>query len=177
MDGFAVTQMTLENKATHTFPYQIQHKTLDSVWLSMYYQSMDYIKKTVSLPKDLNDLLLKEQNQSNTVTEALKLFFKHKETAKRLVTLAEKLEVRLEKLDTIQTHTVVRQQVVDDGPAVVTNFEGDSEVDVFDPIFGSLDPKVLVVNNMGVFDKITGERIDEPTPEMVAELTRRGQTR
>lgn len=55
---------------------------------------MDTKRKLFTLPIDLCEVLEKQSNQSGTVQEALRLYFKSKDSAKRVVALAEKMEVR-----------------------------------------------------------------------------------
>lgn len=53
---------------------------------------MDYKRKLFTIPADLCEKLEGSSNQSGTVAEALRLYFKSKDSAKRVVALAERLE-------------------------------------------------------------------------------------
>lgn len=53
---------------------------------------MDYERRNVSLPTELNQKLRKEGNASGTIVDALNLYYKSKDTTKRLVQLVEDFE-------------------------------------------------------------------------------------
>lgn len=62
---------------------------------------MEYKRRLFSLPTDLCDLLDKQTNKSGTVQEALRLYFKHKDTVRQVAAntgrILEVLEERTTK--------------------------------------------------------------------------------
>lgn len=50
---------------------------------------MDYVKKTITLPADLNSRLAEEKNASATIAEALSKHYEAKDSLKKLVQLVE----------------------------------------------------------------------------------------
>jgi hypothetical protein len=56
-------------------------------------------------------------------------------------------------------------------------FPDDRDEPPYGEIFGYLNPNDLVLTNNGIFDTNTGERLEDPTPQMGAELKKRGRVR
>lgn len=70
---------------------------------------MEYKRRNISLPSDMDERLRKEGNASATIVSALNLYYRSKETTKRLVQLVEDFEgsaselvASLGELDTIK---------------------------------------------------------------------------
>lgn len=55
------------------------------------------MKKLITIPDELVEKLGKGRHQSLVVVEALTLYFLHKDTVKRLVGLADRLEAKLDE--------------------------------------------------------------------------------
>lgn len=65
-----------------------------------------------TLSLDVTELLDRQSNKSGTVEEALRLYFKNKDTVKRLVSLADRLDRKLpEPAQTNEKVPSVREQV------------------------------------------------------------------
>lgn len=84
------------------------------------------VKKLFNLPEDVIEPLERTSNQSATVAEALRLYFKHKATVKRLVEVADSLEKKLNP----EVHTFTHSESL---PALLKEYDGEPDHGFVDP--------------------------------------------
>lgn len=59
---------------------------------------MDYERRNISLPVEVNRRLRKDGNASGTIVTALETYWRAKDSGKRIVALADELNRRLDEL-------------------------------------------------------------------------------
>lgn len=60
---------------------------------------MEYTKRYISLPKELNDRLAKERSASGTIVQALEGYYEHRQNMYRLASKVDELNNHLERLE------------------------------------------------------------------------------
>ena len=79
---------------------------------------MEYVKRYISLPKELNDKLAKERSASGTIVQALEGYYGHRANMRRLASKVDELNEHLKRLEPPSNDRYQMKVLVPGKPAV-----------------------------------------------------------